>query len=213
MAVTDAYATAAEYRARVGKADTADDSTISAQLAAISRFLDWKTGRHFTQDAAVTTRLYDGSGQAYLRLEDDIASLTGLVVKADLDGDYDFDEADETLALNTHYWIDSQRATFGSEAMPWGRLQLIPSSGRLNVWPDQRNAVQVTAIFGWPAVPAAIKEATVALTRQLRDLQHSGMTLTLENLDAQVRVSPQASRLVDDLVRAYRRRNRSGVFV
>lgn len=213
MAVTDAYATAAEYRARVDKASAADDSTILAQLTALSRFIDWKCGRHFTQDAAVTTRLYDGHGQAYLRLEDDIATLTGLVVKVDLDADYDFGEADETLTVNEHFWIDSQRAAFGSEPMPWGRLQLVPTNGRLNVWPDQRNAVEVTAVFGWPAVPAAIKEATIALTRQLRDIQQSGMTLTLENIDAQVRVSPQASRIVDDLLRAYKRRNRSGVFV
>ena len=214
MAVTDAYATAAEYRARVDKAGTGDDAAVlPSQLAAMSRYIDWKTQRHFTQDAAVTTRLYDGNGKSDLRLEDDIASVSGLVVKVDTDGDYDFSEPEETLTLNTHFWLDAPRAAFGSEPQPWGRLQVVPSNGVLSAWPCQRRAVQITAIFGWPAVPAAIKEATIALTRQLRDIQTSGMTLTLENLDAQIQVSPQASNIIRDLIKVYRRKNRVGVFV
>lgn len=212
MAVTDAYATAADYRARVGKSDVSEDGVILAQLTAISRYIDGKTQRYYGQDTTVTTVVYDTDGRETLRLHDDIATTTGLIVKADLDGDYDWDEPDETLTINTHFWLDDADAPYGSEVRPYTRVRLIPDNGRLTTFPTQYRSVSITATRGWPAVPAAIKEATVALTRQLRDIQHSGLTLTLENLDAQIRVTPEASRIVEDLVRVYARTNRVGWF-
>lgn len=209
MAETDAYATVAEYRARVDKASGHSDIEIESQLSAMSRFIDHLTQRHFTIDDAVTTRLYDGTGTAALRLPDDIATTTGLVVAVDLDADY---AHEQELTLNTHYWLDAPRAAFGSEPFPWARLQLIPSNGVASIWPNQRRVVSVTAKFGWASVPAAIKEATVALTRQLRDIQTSGLTLTLENLDEQIRVSPQSSRIIDNLIRVYKRKDAVGYF-
>lgn len=212
MAISDAYATAAEYRARVGKADASEDATIGAQLTAISRYIDAKTQRYFTSDAAVTTVLYDTDGRESLRLHDDIATATGLIVKADLDEDYDFDDPDETLTINTHFWLDASDALSGSEVRPYTRIQLVPGNDRLTSFPTQMRAVSITATRGWPAVPAAIREGTIALTRQLRDIQHSGLTLTLENLDAQIRVTPEASRIVEDLIRVYARSNKVGWF-
>lgn len=39
MALGDAYATEAEYRVRVGKLDLGDDTTILAQLRAVSHYI------------------------------------------------------------------------------------------------------------------------------------------------------------------------------
>ncbi|OGT26066.1 MAG: hypothetical protein A2Z17_06870 [Gammaproteobacteria bacterium RBG_16_66_13] len=201
-AVTDPYAVALDYRARVGKTGTGSDTDILAQLTAVSRYLDLRLRRFFTQDAAVVTRLYDGNGEARLWLPDDIATSTGLVVTVDLDGDYSF--ADETaLTIDTDFWLGPENADKGSEPRPWEYLDVHPSSGQLSIWPDQQRAIQVTAKFGWPAVPAAIKEATISITRQLRDMEESGMTYALQEIDTVVNQSREMSALLWRLQQVY----------
>ena len=61
MAITDAYALAADYKARVEKTGTADDTEIDSVLLAVSRLIDRETSRFFTRDVAVVARVYDGS--------------------------------------------------------------------------------------------------------------------------------------------------------
>ena len=106
-AVTDPYVSATDYKAWVGKTGTGDDTELAAQVIAASRFIDKECGdeespRFFTQDASVVTRLFNGNGLTRLYVAD-IASLTGLVVKVDLDGDFDFGDTGETLTIGTHF--------------------------------------------------------------------------------------------------------------
>ena len=203
-AVTDPYATALEYRARTGGSGTGDDATILLQTTAVSRYLDARLRRFFTQDAAAVTRIFDGNGQEKLWLPADIASITGLIVTVDLDGDYSF--TDETaLVLDTDFWLGPMNADKGAEVRPFEWMKVHPNSTRLSIWPEQQRAIQITAIWGWSAVPSAIKELCIAITRQLRDMEESGFTLTLENVDAAIRVSPQTAWLLRDIEREYAR--------
>lgn len=204
MAVESPYATAAEYRARTSQSGTGDDATILLQTTAVSRYLDARLRRFYTQDAAVVTRIYDGNGEQRLWLPDDIAMTTGLVVTADQDGDYDF--SDETaLTLNTDYWVGPWNAGYGSEPRPYTFLEVSPNSANLSAWPEQLRSVQVVAKFGWPAVPAAIKEITVAITRQLRDLEKSGVTQAIQNIDTVIQQSPELAGLMARIERMYAR--------
>ena len=93
MAIGDAYATAAEYRAAVDRTDAADDAIIGRDLTALSRYLDWKLNQRagFQKDAAVTVRVYEGDGTRRLLLRFSIASATGLIVTRDTDADGDFE--------------------------------------------------------------------------------------------------------------------------
>jgi hypothetical protein len=204
-AIGDPYATAAEYRDRVGKTDTGADATILAQLTAVSRYLDRRLHRFFTQDAAVVVRTFDGNGDTMLWLPADIATVTDLVVKVDLNEDYDFGEANETLTINTHFWVGPQDAEKGPEPRPFDCLEVVPNNGVFDAWPEQVRAIQVTAKFGWPAVPNAIKEVTISVTRQLRDILESGVTLTMQNIDAGVQSSPSTMALILDIERMYSR--------
>lgn len=205
MAVTDSYATAAEYRARVNKTDTGDDTAILAQATAVSRYIDNKLRRFFTQDATATPRYYEGFQEKRIQV-DDIASTTNLAVKIDLDGDYAFTTSNETLTLNDHFFLWPYNAAKGSEAWPWTHLEVVSNNAIFTVWPKQARAVEVTAIFGWPAVPAAIKEATVSLTRYMRDLQEAGTTLAIQEIDFAVQQSPMMQKLMTDLWMVYGRK-------
>lgn len=204
MAVTDAYVTPGEYRAHVTKSDTGDDTTILSQLTAVSRLIERQCGRFFTQDAGVVTRdPYNGNGLTRLYI-DDVATLTGLVVKVDLNADYDFADSNETLTIGTHFWAGPANADKGAEPGPFRYLEIVPSNAVLTRWPNQLRAVQVTAKFGWPSVPGAIKEGVIAIVRQLRDMQEAGFTLTLQDIDASIRMSPESSLILRDIVRAYK---------
>jgi hypothetical protein len=205
-AVTDPYAAAADYLTRCDKTDTGDNTEITAQLTAVSRVIDKACGRFFTVDAAAVARTYDGNGSSLLWLPDDISSTTALVVKADLNADYDYADSNETLTINTHFWVGPQNADKGAEVWPWEFLEIVPGNSVISAWPKQRRSVQVTATFGWPAIPAAIKEATIAITRQLRDMQEAGFTLTLENIDAAINISPVAAGILKEIKQAYARK-------
>jgi len=201
-AITDAYATAEEYRARVDQSDATGDDILLTQLAAVTQYLKNRLGRFFTRDAAVVVRTFDGNGQRRLYVPD-IATATGLIVKVDLDGDFDFDNPDETLTLGTHFWVGPANADKGPEVWPFEYLEIVPYNARLGAWPEQARAVQVTASFGWPAVPGAIKEATISVTRQLRDILGAGATMTLESIDAAIPQASSSLALILDMERQY----------
>lgn len=205
MAIDSAYATAVEYRLRAGQSDATDTTLLDALLKAVSRLIDRECERFFGIDAAVVVRLYDGNGLTRLYI-DDVATVTGLVIKVDLDGDYAFVGADETLTKDTHYWIGPANAALGSEVSAYRFLDIVPANGRLSVWPEGLRKVQVTASFGWAAVPAAIKEATVLVTREMRDLEKAGFTLSLENIDQGINLSPVAFSLIQRIKAEYGRR-------
>src|ERR1700682_249380 len=73
MAISDAYATAAEYRTGISpnKVDTSSDGEILNDMTAISRFVERKTGRFFTKDAAPVARDFyaPSSGPVYPEAE------------------------------------------------------------------------------------------------------------------------------------------------
>lgn len=202
MAVTDAYATAEEYRARVTKADVADDADVLEQLTAVSRLIDARCRRFFTKDATVQARLYDGNGKSVIKV-DDIATATGLIVKCDLNGDYDVTDSNETLTIDVDFWLGPAAAVFGSEPRPYYWLEVVPTSTKLSVWPNQKRAIQVTATYGWATPPGAIKEAVIAVTREIRDMQEAGYSLNLQTIDAAIQSAPQASFILQDIVNRY----------
>jgi len=219
MALGDSYASAADYRARAGKTDTGDSTMLDAQLKAVSHYIDTRCRRRdgFNQSTSVEARLYDirclpGPGVAFLAdywrrvwLPDDVATLTGLIVKVDLNRDYDVADTGETLTINTDFWAGPSNAAVGADPKPFEFLDLHPLSTKATAWPEQRRALEVTAKFGWPEVPEAIKELTVAIARELRDRQNSGATATQQVLDGVILRSQEISFFMRDIERQYRR--------
>lgn len=211
MPVIDAYATLAEYKTRITKTKTSDDASITAALPAVSRYVDKECGRFFTQDAAAVARVYDGNGLTRLYI-DDLATVTDLAVKVDINGDWDYADPDETLTIDTHFWPGPANAALGAEPSPYLWLDLVPNNARLSrwarytLWPGQTDygvsgasqirAVQVTGKWGWPAVPGAIKELTIALTHYLLGLERVGLfTATIIESTLETADDPDSRRI------------------
>lgn len=225
MAVDSAYATVDEYKTRVGAHSNDNDAQILAALNSASRLIDRSCSRFFTQDVSAVERIFDGpggtSGDRYYRdmaivpeylligasasrfyLPTDISSTAGLVVKIDLDGDY---VQEQTLTLNTHFWLAPLNAQVGAELTPYTMMDIVPNNGVCSYIPSQRRVLSITAKWGWPAIPGPIKEATIMVARQIAEIEESGTVLTLQNMEAAVRLSPRVSSLVTEIQKLYGR--------
>lgn len=155
-------------------------------------------GRIFNQSAANQARTFDGNGLSVIAV-DDLVTLDSNGFKVDADGDGTF----ETTVANDDLILRPANASLVNE--PITRIQLAVDQATLARIPELPNALQVTATWGWPTVPDLVKEQCVALMRFLRDVQESGMTLTQQRIDAEVRESPMASKFIDSLLKKYSR--------
>jgi len=203
LAVTDAYATAATYRGLISKTDTGEDAEILTDLTAISRYMDRRLGRFFTTDASAVAREYQAvqySNQPKSLFIDDMVTLTSIKVDTDDDGSF----ADESAWASTDYELQPRNAADGPEAGPYTEIFIPPWSSK-DLWGQHR--VQVTATFGWPAVPSAIEQACVQLTGILR-LETPRATRTV-NVGAEtvLETSRQAQEIVTALMQMYAKRS------
>lgn len=190
MAVTDAYATSAEYRAVTGKTDTSDDSDILKDLTAISRYLDGKLERFFTKDAEDVSRIYILDHASDELLTDDLVSVSAIAIDSDTDDTY------ETSVTN--YELLPRNADKGPEPRPYTKIRLLNSSFPANV------RIQVTGVFGWPDVPEAIQRATIHLTAILR-IESPRATRRISELGDVMEASPDAMSIIRQLTDRYRR--------
>lgn len=155
MARTE-YATLAELKSfvTIDSAVVDRDDVLGWALDAAHEALDADCGRRFYLDGAATQRTYDPvdrvtehSGRQFL-LVDDIGSTTGLIVETGYPGG-----TFTAVSVAVEYRPEN--------ALTRGRpiTSLMTPYG---VWyTDPFTRVRVTACWGWPAVPARVKEATL----------------------------------------------------
>jgi hypothetical protein len=217
-AVTDPYATATTYRGIFGKSDTGDDAEILLQLTAVSRYVERKLGRFFTQDAAVVPRIFypmgyfSGNAEAenpWLGVRssrdlyvDDIATSTGLLIKIDTNRDGVF--TDETALAATDFELRPLNADKGPEPMPWTQIHLPVWSTRIGWIPGA--PIEITAKWGWPAVPESIAQAVCQLTGILRIESPRATNQISAGLDTVLGASHEAQDIVENLMKVYAKR-------
>lgn len=214
MAWTSAYADATEYRNRIDKSITTDDAAILAGLTAITRMLEEELGRVFNQSSAGEARYFDAGtpianddprskylvtpriyGQTSGIAIDDLVTATEIA--SDLDGNGTY----ETIAVSTDYYLLPYNAAIYSK--PYTRVEL--SLNPANAIGGYAKAVRITGTWGWPSVPAPVKEATIQLAAILR-LETPRAQATVSEIGQLVTMSAQGRGIVDRLVREYSRK-------
>ena len=159
MAITNGYATLAEVKAAARITDNIDDSLLEIAIESSSRDIDAYTERvFFSSGATAIARVYIPQ-DIYLVETDDIISVT--TVKSDSGGNGTFDI---TWAV-TDYQLEPLNGLAGGISTPTTRIRAIGDY----LWPvyEPRNvnsnqaSVQVTGVFGFSSIPAAIKQATI----------------------------------------------------
>lgn len=151
------YTTLATVKAALGK-DTADDrdDLIQQAIAAASRQIDRRTGRRFYADVDPSARFYSPTSATMTDLGD-LALLVDDIASAD-------DLAVATGSAGSWTTVDTWEAG-PDNALAYGRpiTQIRSSYG----WVSSLSRVQVTARWGWPAVPDEIAQAAALLAARL----------------------------------------------
>lgn len=216
MALVDAYATKDEYYAAHGKTSTTDDIAVNRTLEAVSRLIDKRLDRKngFLKDAAATIRIYVPKGTGRRQRDDwaesenpwlyggmtrvlDVEDIGGAITSILLDETND-NTYGTTLATNDYELLPRNAAVHGE---PYRQISMTPWGSYAGGWPAGRH-VKVTAIHGWPSVPAAIKVATIELAAILM-IDSAFATGRISELDQTVEASPQARKVLNDLMAVY----------
>jgi Phage gp6-like head-tail connector protein len=163
------YATVEEVKSRLTITDTTDDFELTLAVQAASRKIDQLCGRYFWR--GTDTRTYIPESM-FRQTIDDLVSVTTLKIDRDGDGVYE-----ETWSSATDYALEVAPGRYNTaskgEPWPYTGIQVI-NSGRYfpYVWPWRHlDAIQVTGVFGWPAVPPAVKHATLIAAADLFKLK------------------------------------------
>lgn len=143
------YGTLDELKLMRGISDTGDDLLLTKALVTASRRVDARCGRRFWLDPAPVARAFGAAGRVTpdgRLLVDDIGSLDGVVVESGYGAGW-------------------------SAVSGW---QLGPDNAPVTGWPYTEvhgcwsgGRVQITARWGWPAVPEDVSMATLLLASRL----------------------------------------------
>lgn len=153
MALGDPYITAAELAVYVGIGDTVDDATLQHVVDAVSRGIDGYCGRQFQQTTTASARRYRPASRWLVDAVDEFHTATGLIVKTDDDDDGTF----ETTWASTDFELAPIDGVVGGVAgWPFNEIVAVESRS----FPcTRRTSVEVTAQWGWAAVPSDVVEA------------------------------------------------------
>lgn len=167
--MTTDYCSADELGEQFNLSDTDDHDKMGLAITAASRQIDRFCGQRFYQDDAVVVReFYADSSTCVDLLEQGnapISTTTGLVVKTDdaLDGTFA-----TTLTIGTDFLLLPRNAA--ADDRPFTEILVIGSYYFPRPYTG-RAGIQVTAKFGWPEVPADVKQACIIQAAQLFKLK------------------------------------------
>lgn len=148
------YVTSTELKDYVRISDAVDDVQIALAVSAASRAVDRHTNRQFGLVDVAEARKYaaswDRRRSRYVVEIDDLMTLVDLAI---------------VTASGTVDGYVLQPGNAALQGRPWTRLVVTPESA---VQPTTaEDGVTVTARYGWTAVPAAVKQATLLQASRL----------------------------------------------
>jgi hypothetical protein len=158
MAIVNGYATLNEVKAaaRIGTADTMDDSMLEMATETASRIIDGYCERRFFT-AGTEVRFYTPESSYICNVDDIAGTAITIETSSGIDGIYD-----ETWTT-ADYQAEPLNRTASGLAFPITRFRAINDY----LFPtdyQKETAVRVTAVFGFAtAVPTQIRQATVLL--------------------------------------------------
>ncbi len=165
MAIVNGYCTLSGLKSFVGIGDGNDDTLLEDSVEAASRQIDAFCGRVFYADANVSARKYYTNDPYRLRV-DDFSTATGLIVKYD---DNDDGTYETTVAATDFQLLPLNSVAGGILTTPYYIIELISTS--VHEWPldlsSNRATAEITAKWGWSAVPEPIRQATLMLSSEL----------------------------------------------
>lgn len=165
MTVTNGLITSAQLKRSLGIQDDNDNEILDDAINTASRAVEDWCGRQFYDTGSATARRYRPSRECWADV-DDFSTVTGLIIKTDVDNDGTF----ETTWASTDYELDPPSGVFdGITGWPFSRIYNVAGSSRYFRWPNyfsRRYTLEVTARWGWAAVPEPVRQATLQVAAE-----------------------------------------------
>jgi hypothetical protein len=138
------YVTTAELRDYLHIPDNDDDAELALAISAASRAVDRAANRQFGVVASVEARsfdaVYDRHSGLYVVEIDDLMTSTGLTIE---------DTQGASVVVSD---VTLKPRNAPQKGAPWTRFTMVAGTA---------GPLEVTALWGWSAVPAAIEQATL----------------------------------------------------
>lgn len=198
MALGDSYATKAELKLRLAEMTaTTFDAQLDNALAVASRGIEKVCGRQFNQATSATARVYYPCSYCLAEV-DDFYTTSNLAIATDggNDGVY------ETVWAAGDYQLEPLNGFVdGESGWPFWRIRAVAARRfwcSTGSYTSPRAPLQVTAQWGWTAVPAAIKEACLIVAEETYKLKEApwGVAGVGEWGTMRVRSNPMAMAMV-----------------
>lgn len=156
MSLINCYLTVPELRDMLRDQLTANDQEYERAIAAASRQVDDYCGRPFWREAAPVARLLRPDTDDVV-WTGDIATTAGLTVETDDGGTGSF-----TSWSVTDYQVEPFTPAAGR---PYDRIAAIGGRTFPVLRESRRPTIRITAAWGWPAVPAEVRQACALLAQ------------------------------------------------
>lgn len=167
MAIGDPYIDA-QYMIDRGLGESGrDEPTLNRACRVASRLVNKHCNRQFNTDDAVSARTYRPKSSFSVSV-DDFHTTTGLVVKTDEDDDGTFET---TWTLGTDFDLKPYDGIVnGIPGFPYWQIEAIDTKE----FPESfKRALQVTANWGWAAVPDDVIEASLIAAEEIWKLKEA----------------------------------------
>jgi hypothetical protein len=164
------YCTVADLRTYMRDSSSLDTTSMQSAISAASRAVEGICGRHFYQMEDTQYFSPHEDDPWLLDLDDmDLATTAGLTVSVQWSNRANYNEM---WVLNTDFVAEPvNRSQAGIDNWPYTYLRAIEGK----IWPPQiadyyKDTVKVVGLWGWPLVPAPVKQATLIAAAELYKL-------------------------------------------
>ena len=203
MTINQGYATRNQVKAalRIGTADTIDDDLIDNCVGAASRLIDGYCNRRFWQSGTAEARVFQAEDSFYCSIDDIAGTAITLKTSSFADGNFD------VTWSASDYQLEPLNGNLDGLTWSYDKIRavgdyLFPT---VNANYGDQALVQVTAVFGWPAVPEPVTQATIIQASRIFKRYDSPLGVVGFGDLGQIRVSRYLDPDMAQLVEPYRR--------
>jgi hypothetical protein len=194
MAIVNGYCSLADVKSSARITDNVDDSMLELAVESASRLIDSYTQRYF-YNAGTATRLF-APQDSYITEIDDLTTLTTLQTS-------DGDNFGTTWAAKDYQLEPLNGVVDGLTGYPATRIRAVDDF--LFNYLDGEATARITGVWGWSAVPTAVKQATVIQAARIFKRNDSPLGIAGFGEMGAIRVGTQLDPDVKQLIEAYRK--------
>ena len=168
MALGDPYVTAGELKSYLNITSSSDDALVASAVGTASRQIEQWCGRQFNKTTTAAARVYVPSSRMILEV-DDFHTTTDLTVKTDT---ADSGAFGTTIASTDYTLWPRNGVVSGVSGFPYQKIVLVEAQ-TFPTCNQRAESVQITAQWGWAAVPDPVRQATFIIAAQLVGMKNA----------------------------------------